>query len=104
MRVEVPILDTGRVIVNRGTNDGVVLESKRGKGVVRGKLSKREFILDKMNFQVVTNLEGNSATIYIGQQVPFPTTENFSMRKTVSQVQFTQFRDVRMGFKILLQL
>ena len=104
MRVEVPILDTGWVIVNRGTNDGVVLESKRGKGVVRGKLSKRESILDEMNTQVVTSLEGNSAIIYIGQQVPFTTTENFSTPKTVSQVQFTQFKDVRMGFKILLQL
>ena len=49
MRVEVPIGDSGRVIVNRGTKDGVVLESKPGKEVVRRKLSKRKSILDEMN-------------------------------------------------------
>ena len=76
VRIEVPIGDTGRVIFSRRTNGSVVLESKPGKGVVRGKLSKREFILDEMSTQVVTNREGNSATIYIGQQVPFTTTEN----------------------------
>jgi type II secretory pathway component GspD/PulD (secretin) len=104
VRVEVPIDYTGRVIVNRGTNGGEVLESKPEKGVVRGKLSKREPILDEMNTQVVTNLEGNSATIYIGQQVPFTTTENFRTGNTVSQVQSIQFKDVRTGFKILPQL
>ena len=104
VRVEVPIGDSGRVIVNRGTKGGVVLESKPGKGVVRGKLSKRESILDEMNTPDVTNLEGNSATIYIGQQVPFTTTENFRARNTVSHVQSTHFRDVRTGFKILSQL
>jgi len=92
------------VIVKRGTNGGVFLESKPGKGVVRGKLSKREFILDEMNFQVVTNLEGNSATIYICQQIPFTTTENFRAGNTVSQVQSTQFRDVRRGLYILPKL
>jgi hypothetical protein len=104
VRVEVPIVDSGRVIVNRGTKGGVVLESKPGKGVVRGKLSKRESILDEMNTPDVTNLEGNSATIYIGQQVPFTTTENFRTGNTVSQVQSIQFKDVRTGFKILPQL
>jgi hypothetical protein len=49
VRVEVPIVDTGRVIVNRGTNGSVILESKPGKGVVRGKHSKRKSILDEMN-------------------------------------------------------
>ena len=104
MRVEVHILDTGRVIVNRGTNDGVVLESKRGKGIVRGKLSKHESILNEMNTPVVTNLEGNSATIYICQQISFTTTEKFRAGNTVSQVQSTQFRDVWRGFYLLPQL
>jgi hypothetical protein len=48
VRVEVPIVGSGRVILNRGTKDGLVLESKPGKGVVRGKLYKRESFLDKM--------------------------------------------------------
>ena len=74
VRVEVPIGDSGRVIVNRGTKGGVVLESKPGKGIVRGKLSKRESILDEMNTQIVTTLKGNSATIFIGQQLPFTAT------------------------------
>jgi hypothetical protein len=65
--VEFPIVDTGWVIVNRGTNDGYVLESKLGKGVVRCKLSKLESILVEMNIQLVINLSGNSATIYIGR-------------------------------------
>ena len=104
MRVEVPIGDSGRVIVNRGTKDGVVLESKPGKEVVRRKLSKRKSILDEMNTQIVTTLKGNTGTIFIGQQVPFTTTENFRARNTVSHVQSTHFRDVRTGFKILSQL
>ena len=57
MRVEVPTGDSGRVIVNRETKGGVVLESKSGKEVVRGKLSKPEFILDEMNTQVVTTMK-----------------------------------------------
>jgi hypothetical protein len=89
VRIEVPIGDTGWVIVNRETNGGVVLESKPGKGVVRGKLYKRESILDDVNTQVVTNLEGNSATIYIGQHVPFTKRENFRTGNTVFQVQST---------------
>ena len=59
--------DSGRVIVNRETKGGVVLESKLGKGVVLSKLSKPESILDEMNTQVVNTLKGNSATIFIGQ-------------------------------------
>jgi hypothetical protein len=86
VRVEVPIGDSSRVIVNRGTKGGVVLESRPGKGVVRGKLSKQKSILDEMNTQVVATLKGNSATIFIGQQVPFTITENFRARNTVSQV------------------
>jgi hypothetical protein len=82
----------------------VVLESKRVKGVVRDKLSKHDSILDDMNTPVVTNLEGNSAKIYIDQQIPFTTTENFRAENTVSQVQSTQFRDVRRGLYILPQL
>ena len=66
MRVEVPIGDSGRVIVNRGTKDGVVLESKPGRRVVRAKFSKRESSLDEMNTLVVTTLKRNSAIIYIG--------------------------------------
>jgi hypothetical protein len=46
VKIEVPIGDSGRVIVNRGTKGGMVLESKPGKEIVRGKLSKQEFILD----------------------------------------------------------
>jgi hypothetical protein len=45
------------VIVNRETKGGEVLESKSGKEVVRGKLSKPEFILDEMNTQVVTTMK-----------------------------------------------
>jgi hypothetical protein len=67
VRIEVSIGDSGRVIVNRGTKGGMVLESKPGKEIVRGKLSKRESILDEMNTQVVNTLKGNSATIFIGQ-------------------------------------
>lgn len=104
VNVEVPIGDLGRVIINRGKKGGVILESKPGKGAVRGKLSERESILDEMNTQVVTTLEGNSATIYIGQQVPFTTTENFRTGNTASQIESTQFRDVRTGFKVLPQL
>jgi hypothetical protein len=104
MRVEVPTGDSGRVIVNRETKGGVVLESKLGKGVVLSKLSKPESILDEMNTQVFTTLKGNSATIFIGQQVPFTTTENFRARNTVSQVQSTHFRHVRAGFKTLPHL
>jgi hypothetical protein len=104
MNVEVPIGESGRVIINRGTKGSVIVESKSGKGAVRGKLSERESILNEMNTQVVTTLEGNSATIYIGQQVPFKTTENFRMGNTVSQVESTQFRDVQTGFKVLPQL
>ena len=89
MRIEVPIGDTGRVIFSRRTNGSVILESKPGKGVVRGKLNKRESILDDVNTQVVTNLEGNSATIYIGQHLPFTKTENFRTGNTVFQVQST---------------
>ena len=66
MRVEFPIGDSGRVIVNRGTKGGVVLESKPGRRVVRAKFSKRESSLDEMNTLVVTTLKGNSAIIYIG--------------------------------------
>lgn len=104
VNVEVPIGDSGRVIINQGTKGGVIVESKPGKGVVRGKLSERESILDEMNTQVVTTLEGNPATIYIGQQVPFTTTENFRTGNTVSQIESTQFKDVRTGFKVLPQL
>ena len=104
MNVEFPIGESGRVIINRGTKGAVIVESKSGKGAVRGKLSERESILNEMNTQVVTTLEGNSATIYIGQQVPFKTTENFRTGNTVSQVESTQFRDVRTGFKVLPQL
>jgi type II secretory pathway component GspD/PulD (secretin) len=56
-----------------------------------------------MNTQVVTTLKGNSATIFIGQQVSFTTTENFRRRNTFSQVQSTYFRDVRTIFKTLPQ-
>ena len=70
VRIEVPIGDSGRVIVNRGTKGGMVLESKSRKEIVRRKLSKRESILDEMNTQIVTTLHGNSATIYIDQQIP----------------------------------
>ena len=77
MRVEVPIGNLGRVIFNRGTKGGVVLESKPGRGAVRAKFSKRESSLDEMNTLAVTTLKGNSAIIYIGQQVPFTTTGNF---------------------------
>jgi hypothetical protein len=86
VRIEVPIGDTGRVIVNRGTKGGVVLESKPGRRVVRAKFSKRESILDEMNTQVVTTLKGNSATIYICQQVPLRQ-RKISRRKT----QFLKF-------------
>lgn len=102
--VEVPIGDSGRVVINQGTKGGAILESKPGKESVRGKLSERESIRDEMNTQVVTTLEGNPATIYIGQQVPFTTTENFMTGNTVSQIESTQFRDVRTGFKVLPQL
>ena len=104
LNVEVPIGYSGRVILNRGTKGGVIVESKPGKGSVRGKLSERESILDEMNTQVVTTLDGNPATIYIGQQVPFKTTENFRTGNTVSQIESTQFREVRTGFKVLPQL
>jgi hypothetical protein len=103
VRVEVPIGNLGRVIFNRGTKGGVVLESKPGRGAVRAKFSKRESSLDEMNTLAVTTLKGNSAIIYIGQQVPFMTTENFRARNTISQAQSTNFRDVRTGFKILPQ-
>ncbi len=102
--VEVPIGDSGRVIINRDTKGGVIVENKPGRGGVRGKLSERESILDEMNTQVVTTMEGNPATIYIGQQVPFKITENFRTGNTVSQIESTQFRDVRTGFNVLPQI
>lgn len=98
---EVPIGDSGRVIINPREKDGVIVEDKPGKGAVRGRVSDSESFLDEMNTQVVTTLAGNAATIYIGQQVPFKTTENFRTGNTVTQFESTQFRDVRTGFRVL---
>ncbi|MBC8287377.1 MAG: hypothetical protein H8E42_07870 [Nitrospinae bacterium] len=98
---EVPIGDSRRVIINPRVKSGVILEDKPGKGTVRGRISASESFLDEMNTQVVTTLEGNAATIYIGQQVPFKATENFRTGNTVTQFESTQFRDVRTGFRVL---
>ena len=95
---EVPIGESGRVIIKKG---GVIVENKPGKGAVRGKLSDRESFLDEMNTQVVTTLEGSPATIYIGQQVPFTTTESLRTGSTVSKFETTQFKDVRTGLRVL---
>jgi hypothetical protein len=101
---EVPIGDSGRVIISPGKKGGVIVENKPGKGAVRGRLSDRESFLDEMNTQVVTTLEGNPATIYIGQQLPFTTTENFRSGNINSQTKSTQYRDVRTGFRVLPQI
>jgi type II secretory pathway component GspD/PulD (secretin) len=101
---EVPIGDSGRVIITPGKKGGVILENKSGKGSVRGRFSDRESSLDEMNTQVVTTLEGNPATIYIGQQVPFKTIENFRSGNINSQTESTRFRDVRTGFRVLPQI
>ena len=101
---EVPVGDSGRVIINPENNGEVIVDNKPGKGAVRGKFSERNSFLDEMNTQVVTTLEGNPATIYIGQQVPFQTTEKFRSGNIISQTQSTQFKDVRTGFKVLPQI
>lgn len=101
---EIPIGDSSRVIISPGKKSKVVVENKPGKGSVRARLSERESFLDEMNTQVVTTLEGKPATIYIGQQVPFKITENFRTGNTVSQVESTQFKEVRTGFRVLPQI
>ena len=95
---EVPIGKTGRVIIKNG---GVIVESKPGKGAVRWKLSESESLLDEMNTHVVTTLEGSPATIYVGQQVPFTTTESLRTGSTVSKFESTQFKNLRTGFRVL---
>ncbi len=104
VRGEVPIGDSSRVIITPGKKGGVVVENKSGKGSVRARLSERESFLDEMNTQVVTTLEGKPATIYIGQQVPFKITDNFRRGNTISQVESTQFKEVRTGFRVLPQI
>ncbi len=98
---EVPIGDSGRIIINPEIKGGVIIENRSAKGAVRGRISDRESFLDEMNTQVVTTLEGNAATIYIGQQVPFNITESFRSGNTVTNFNSTQFKDVRTGFKVL---
>ena len=104
VNAEVPIGDSGRVIINSDNRGGVKVDSKSVKGNVRGRLSDRKSFLDEMNTQVVTTLEGSPATIYIGQQVPFQITEKFRSGNIISQSQSTQFKDVRTGFKVLPQI
>jgi type II secretory pathway component GspD/PulD (secretin) len=99
---EVPIGDSGRVIINPREKGRVIVEGK--SGTVQGKFSKRKFLLDEMNTQVVTTLEGNPATIYIGQQIPFKTTESVRSGSTVTQFESTQFKDVQTGFRVLPQI
>lgn len=98
---EVPVGDSGRIIINPEAKGGVILENKSGKAAVRGRISDRESFLDEMNTQVVTTLEGNPATIYIGQQIPFNVTERFRSGNTVTNFNSSQFKDVRTGFKVL---
>jgi type II secretory pathway component GspD/PulD (secretin) len=98
---EVPIGDSGRVIISTGEREGVVVEGKSGRGTVRGRISDRESHSDEMNTQVVTTLEGNPATIYIGQQIPFTITENFRTGNRNNQFESTEFKDVRTGFRVL---
>lgn len=98
---EVPIGNSGRVIISPGEKGGVVVEGKAGIGAVRGRISDRESFLYEMNTQVVTTLEGNPATIYIGQQVPFKETERFRTGRTITEFESTQFKDVRTGFRVL---
>lgn len=98
---EVPVGESGRIIINPAEQGGVVIEGQSGKGAVRGRISDKESILNEMNTQVVTTLEGNAATIYIGQQVPFETTENFRTGNTITKFNSTRFKDVRTGFRVL---
>ena len=98
---EVPVGDSRRIIINPEAKGGVILENKSGKAAVRGRISDRESFLDEMNTQVVTTLEGNPATIYIGQQIPFNVTERFRSGNTVTNFNSSQFKDVRTGFKVL---
>ena len=98
---EVPVGDSGRIIINPEAKGGVILENKSGKAAVRGRISDRESFLDEMNTQVVTTLEGNPATIYIGQQIPFNVTKRFRSGNTVTNFNSSQFKDVRTGFKVL---
>lgn len=98
---EIPVGDSGRVIINPGGNGGVIVDGKSGKGTVRGRISDRESISDEMNTQVVTTLEGSPATIYVGQQVPFEITENFRAGNRHTQFKSTEFKDVRTGFRVL---
>ena len=101
MSGEVPVGDSRRIIINPEAKGGVIVENKSGKAVVRGRVSDLESFLEEMNTQVVTTLEGNPATIYIGQQIPFNVTEIFRSGNTVTNYNSTEFKDVRTGFKVL---
>jgi type II secretory pathway component GspD/PulD (secretin) len=63
---EIPIGKTGRVIINSGRDNskGVVVVGEKGRGEIREKLLQSKSSLKEMNTQIITTLEGNSATIY----------------------------------------
>ena len=100
---KVPIGESGRVIINPGDkgSEGLIIEGKTGKGSIRGRFLQRKSVLDEMNTQVVTTLEGNAATIYISQRVPFKETSNLSTGNKVTQLESIRFKDVRTGFMVL---
>ncbi len=94
---DIPIGETGRVIINSTSEatKGVII--KNGKGSVRARFLRKKSSLDEMNTQVVTTLEGNPAVIYFSRRIP--QTKTFSAGNKVTQS--IQFRDVRTGFTVL---
>ena len=100
----IPIGEAGRVIINPGDKEGLIIGDKAEKGSIRGRFLQRKASLDEMNTQVVTTLEGNAATIYFTRRIPLKETRNFSTGNKVTQLESIRFRDVRSGFMVLPQI
>ncbi len=102
--LQVPLGEAGQIIIDSGNlgSDGVILEGD--SGVVRGRLQHRKSTLDEMNTQIVTTLEGNAATLYLTQQIPFRDTTNVRVGSQIKQFESTKFKQVRTGFRVLPRL
>jgi hypothetical protein len=66
---EIPIGETGRIIINSAGKGGVIVRVGRGLSV-RARLLQKKFSSDEMDTQIVTTLEGKSAVIYFAQASP----------------------------------
>jgi len=103
---EIPIGKAGRIIISSGEKDaeGLVVEGKKGEGLLRGRLLNKKSHLDEMNTQVVTTLEGNPAAIYFSQRVPLKEKRIVNNGREVIEFESTRFKDVRTGFMVLPHL